>query len=277
MTGLRYLVRVSGPDIPGFERRYRWLYPALTPVIRATWRSAAVLVAKCESEASMIRAVDDSIGIRIIPNGVDVGAFPQGGRDASGPVRLLCVARLIERKGQHDLLKALRSLIERGIDARLELVGEGDARGSLEQLASSLGVRHLVHFAGYVPRDAIPRKYADADIFVLPSYNEGMSVATLEAMASGLPVIVTRVGGVDELVAEGVNGLTFDWGDVDALVSCLDVLARDPDRRRRLGQASRVRATAFSWQRMTRAYVELLDELGSVQAAQAQRSHPIVS
>jgi len=122
-----------------------------------------------------------------------------------------------------------------------------------------------------VPREQIAARYAGAHVFALPSYNEGMSVATLEAMAAGLPVVVTRTGGAAELVAEGVNGWSFAWGDVDALTGHLRRLAADRDLARRMGAASRARAAAFSWDAAARRYLELFQALAPHAAGIAAR------
>nr|HID13062.1 glycosyltransferase family 4 protein [Anaerolineae bacterium] len=202
LAGLRYLVRVCGPDIPGFERRYSLIYPLLSPIIRAVWHGAETVVAKCQGEAEMIRAVDDNVRISLIPNGVDLAAFPPGDPiPDDGPLRLLCVARLIERKGQRHLIEAVKRLTDNGIAVTLDLVGTGDARAAYEARVRELGLGERVRFAGYVPREEIAAYYMAAHVFVLPSYNEGMSVATLEAMAAGLPIVVTRTGGTADLVS----------------------------------------------------------------------------
>jgi phosphatidylinositol alpha-1,6-mannosyltransferase len=247
LSGLPYIVRVCGPDIPGFERRYGALYPVLKPVIRAIWRDAAAVVAKCDGEADMIRAVDPAIAVRLVPNGVQLDAFSPAAIPHGGPLRVLCVARLIERKGQQHLLAATRRLMDEGLDLAVELVGTGDAEPELRGLVARLGLEDCVTFAGYVPRERIAERYAAAHVFVLPSYNEGMSVATLEAMAAGLPLLVTRTGGTVELVAEGVNGLTFAWADIDTLAAHLRRLADDRGLARQMGAASRARARAFTW------------------------------
>lgn len=261
LTGLPYLVRVCGPDIPGFEQRYGPLYPILTPLIKAVWHAAERVVAKCEGEATMIRAVSPDLTVELIPNGVDIAAFPPAPLTDDGPLRVICVARLIERKGQAHLIEALRRLTAEGRDVRLELVGEGDARTMYEDLAQRLGVADRVTFTGYVPRERIAAHYAAAHVFVLPSYNEGMSVATLEAMAAGLPVIVTRTGGTAELVAEGVNGWSFAWADVEALTAHLRRLTTDRELVRRMGAASRRRAADFSWDTAAQRYLTLFREI----------------
>ena len=258
LAGLRYLVRVCGPDIPGFEQRYSLLYPILTPLIRATWRASDFVVAKCEGEAEMVRAVDRTPQIELVPNGVDLEMFsPAHPIPEQGPFRLLCVARLIERKGQHHLIQAVKRLIDHGIDVRVEFIGTGDAQNANQNQARELGISDRVCFVGYVPREEIAAHYAAAHVFVLPSYNEGMSVATLEAMGAGLPVIVTRTGGTAELVKDGVNGLTFDWADIDTLVAHLRYLATNRAIARSMGAASRVRASTFSWDQATETFLGL--------------------
>lgn len=258
LTGLPYIVRVCGPDIPGFEQRYGALYKLLTPLIRATWRGAHSVVAKCGGESEMVRRVDPQISPINIANGVDAESFKPGAPIPDmGPLRLICVARLIERKGQHHLIRAVKQITDGGFDVTLELIGTGDAHSANEQLARELGVTERVRFLGYVPREQIAHYYANAHVFVLASFNEGMSVATLEAMAAGLPVVVTRTPGTRELVQEGVNGLTLDWGDTDRLVSHLRYLAEHRALARRMGVASRARALAFSWDTAANRFLEL--------------------
>ncbi len=262
LQGLRYIVRVGGPDIPGFERRYRMLYPLLTPLIRLIWHHSETIVAKCDGEAAMIREVDRKAKICIIPNGVDLDDFPQtDSLGANGPLRLICVGRLIERKGQSLLIEAVKRLTNEGIDVSLNLVGTGDAQETYEAQARSLGVESRVHFFGYVPREEIAKYYSAAQLFILPSYNEGMSVATLEAMAAGLPLIVTRTPGAAQMIDEGVNGWTFSWGDVESLMGHVRRLAMDRSLLERLGRASRARASRFSWDRVFEAYLTLFEQI----------------
>ena len=261
LCGLPYLVRVSGPDIPGFEERYARLYPILTPIIRSVWRNATMVVAKCHGEATMIRRVDPSITPVLAPNGVDVRAFRMAAPRNNGPLRIICVARLIERKGQRHLLAALRRLRDAGVTATVKFVGTGDAAQAYRAEADRLGIADLVTFTGYVPRERIADHYADADVFVLPSHNEGMSVATLEAMAAGLPLVVTRTGGTAELVQEGENGLTFAWGDVETLAQHLAYLAANREVVRQMGAASRRRAERMSWDAVAARYLEIFDRM----------------
>ena len=261
-TGLCYVVRVCGPDIPGFEQRYQSIHLLLSPLIRRVWRSAARVVAKSKREVELIHALDPDLTCLLIPNGVDVTTFkPNQVIAETGPLRILCVGRLIERKGQHHLIDAVKRLTDEGIDVRLSLIGTGDARSDDEAQAVRIGVADRVQFFGYVPREKIAEYYAAANVFVLPSYNEGMSVALLEAMASGLAVVVTPTGGTPELVEPEINGLIFDWGDVDGLTSHLRRLARDRSLVKRMGGASRMRASNYSWNRAALSYIDVLQQL----------------
>ncbi|PDV99800.1 glycosyltransferase family 4 protein [Candidatus Chloroploca asiatica] len=259
LTGLPYLVRVCGPDIPGFERRYGPLYPVLTPVIKAIWLGASHLVAKCQGEAEMMLAVAPGLTIDLIPNGVDLAQFPQAPIHDDGPLHLLSVARLIERKGQHHLIEAVRRLVAEGYDVVLELVGTGDAEPALREQAEQAGVSQRVQFAGYVPREAIPGRYAAAHVFVLASFNEGMSVATLESMAAGLPAVVTKTSGTDELIDDGVSGFRFAWADLEALTEYLRHFANDRTLARQMGDAARMRARAFTWEHAAARYLAIFE------------------
>jgi phosphatidyl-myo-inositol dimannoside synthase len=118
-----------------------------------------------------------------------------------------------------------------------------------------------VTFSGYVPREQIAQHYSKAHVFVLPSDNEGMSVSTLEAMAAGLPLVVSRTGGTDELVDEGGNGLTFASDDVPGLIAVLRRLAGDPDAVARMGRASLEKARLFTWDHAALAYSGLFENM----------------
>jgi phosphatidylinositol alpha-1,6-mannosyltransferase len=258
ISGLPYILRVSGPDIPGFEERYKNLYPVLKPVIRSIWKNAEIVIAKCSAEAEMIHEIDPNVGVAIIPNGVDTDQYIPGEPiPDEGPLKLICVARLIKRKGQHHLIEAINRITLQGIDIRLYLVGSGDAEGELRELIATLQIEDQVKFLGYIPREEIPVYYSQAHVFVLPSYNEGMSVATLEAMASGLPVIVSRTPGTEELVIEGENGLIFEWGDIDLLTQHLLKLDSDRTLARQMALGSRIQAHKFSWDTSSKKFIRL--------------------
>jgi phosphatidylinositol alpha-1,6-mannosyltransferase len=258
LYNLSYMVWVSGPDIPGFENRYRHLYPPLMPLLRRIWRHANPLIAKCQEEVDMIRAVDPDLTVEIIPNGAELADFtPRAIPSQKKHLSIICVARLIERKGQHHLIKAVKQLLDEGIDVKAVLLGAGDALDQYRALSKKLGIVESVEFLGYIPRKDLNKFYNEADVFVLASFNEGMSLAALEAMAAGLPLVVSRTGGTSMLVEEGINGFTFDWADIDSLVDHLRKFAKKRELVSKMGIESRSRAEAFSWPRIADRYLNL--------------------
>jgi len=264
---LPYLVVVSGPDIPGFEQRYHHLYKFITPLIRAVWRQASPLIVQSQEEAALVHTVVMNQPLEIIPNGVDISRFKPGPPiPDDGPLKILCVARLIERKGQHHLIQVVKRLLEEGVEVDLSLAGTGDSLGMCQKLVEDLGITNRVHFLGVVPRNEMPGVYAAAHVFTLPSFNEGMSMAALEAMGAGLPLILTHTGGTSELVEEGLNGFIHNWEDMEALMGHLRRLAQDRPLARRMGDASRQRAEQFSWEGISERYLGLFARLSKLEA-----------
>jgi glycosyltransferase involved in cell wall biosynthesis len=262
-AGLPYVVSLQGPDVPGFEDRYRLVYRVLTPFIRQVWWRAAAVLAISQRHRALAWQTMPGLPIDIIYNGVDLSQFTpvdHATRAEEAPVRILCAARLIERKGQHHLLAAAQLLKARGVDHfTIVFAGTGDFEPALRQQAEQSGLAAHVEFLGFVPRTAMPDVYAQADIFCLPSFNEGMSMALLEAMASGLPVVVTETGGVDELI-DG-NGLVVPWANPVRLADSLAELVGSRAQRTQLGARGRTIAAGFTWPAIARQYLALFDRV----------------
>lgn len=144
------------------------------------------------------------------------------------------VGRMTAVKRVPDVLEAFRLLRARGVDAALCLVGDGPDREEIEEHASRLGVIRHTLFVGY--QDQVGSWYDAFDVLVLPSANEGTPVVAIEALAAGCPVVATRVGGVPDVVEDGVTGYLVEPRDTQALADRLEQLARDPELRSRLGE-----------------------------------------
>jgi len=159
------------------------------------------------------------------------------------------VGRMTAVKRTDDLLETLRVLVDLGVDARLCLVGDGPDRDPLEQRASQLGVVQRCLFVGY--QEDVAPFYDAFDALLLPSANEGTPVSVIEALAAGCPVVATRVGGVPDVVRDGVDGFLAEVGDVETLARHLAELAADPERRRQMGESGRARVlTRYSVERL---------------------------
>jgi glycosyltransferase involved in cell wall biosynthesis len=149
------------------------------------------------------------------------------------------VGRMTAVKRTDDVLRALERLVEGGVDAYLLLVGDGPDREHLEQYAHELGVTKRCLFLGY--QEDVARFYSAIDAVLLPSANEGTPVSVIEGLAAERPAVATRVGGVPDVVREGIDGFLVDVGDAQALADRLADLAADPKRRAQMGADGRAR------------------------------------
>lgn len=154
-------------------------------------------------------------------------------------IRLLFVGRLTAIKGIRVLLDAFAKARAANPALHLTFVGDGDDRAHLEALAAPLG--DAVHFAGYQSQDAVADALANADIFVLPSFAEGVPVVLMEAMASRTPTITSLVAGIPELVEDGVTGYLVPPGDAETLAARIITLAADPELRAEMGERGRAK------------------------------------
>jgi glycosyltransferase involved in cell wall biosynthesis len=210
--------------------------------------------------------------IRVVPNGVNTAALdaarpgPEVRRELGLPdqARVIGLVGRLDHwgKGHKELFAALASLKAR-YPIHALIVGGGRRQAEIKQAAADLGLATEVHFLG--SRRDVPDLLQALDIFVLPSYSEGLSLALLEAMAAGLPVIATRVGGNPELVTDGVTGLLIPPKDAEALAQALERLLADPSQAHTLGQNARSLVVAnYSLERLAREinaiYAELADK-----------------
>lgn len=196
--------------------------------------------------------------VATVHNGLDLAPFLENADRASARERLGVpadavvlgqAARFAPQKGQERLLAAAVPVLERVPGAHLVLAGDGPLLDPVRRQASLTSVAERVHFPGYVTD--VPGFLAALDVFVSAPLSEGLGNAAIEAMATGLPVVSTAVGGVPEVVEDGVTGLLARPGDAEALTDAMARLARDPALRMRLGEAGRERAVEqFSQDRM---------------------------
>ncbi len=178
-------------------------------------------------------------------------------QEHDGPLRVLSIGRLHWKKGFDDGLRAVASLIASGRTIEYRIAGEGPEREKLSFLAHQLGLVPHATFLGLGGQEEIKDQLVWADVLLLPSLSEGISNAVLEAMAAGLPVIATRCGGMDEVIAPGEDGFLVDIGDTENMHDCLAQIADDRALGARLGAAGKVRAAAeFDLGRQVRIFAE---------------------
>ena len=229
-----------------------WHYHAsMNPGLRAYYREilsedevktlgaadAVVVLAPCIAEGAR-DLLGPRASVHVIPNWVALPGVPRELTEQE-TYTVGALGRLVPNKGFEDLIEALALCRDRGNTVRCLVAGDGPLRGDLEALAARREVQSEVEFVGPVPPDRVDDFLARLDVLVMPSLSEGMPMAVLQAMASGLPVVGTAVGGTAELVRPGTSGLLVPPGDSAALADALAELAGDPERRRRMGEAGR--------------------------------------
>ena len=231
-------------------------------------RASAWIAVSRELKQAMLAAGIPAARVHLLPNGVDTTRFAPAGREASrrhlglapDGVRVVFVGRLVPEKELATLLEAWKVVTDKVEGAWLDLVGSGPLAGELAKQSRRLGIADTVVFHG--ERPGVERYLQAADCFVLPSSVEGMSNALLEAMATGLPVVATRIGGTEQLVTDGVNGWLVSPGDADELARAICAVLGDATRARQNGARGRRRVESrYGIERIAARYVAMYDAL----------------
>lgn len=210
--------------------------------IRAAIRASDIIIAVSNESARQLREITDAPHIAVVPNAIDVSAFNHSPekRCDDGAVRLLFVGAVGKLKGERDLLKALAILRVDKSNLKVSLLGYGAE--NLQSYCEQLKIENYIEFAGAVSMDERIGYFRAADIFVLPTYAEAMPMSVIEAMAAGLPVISTTVGGIPEMIADGTDGFLIAPGDVNALAEKISFLIENENVRLEVGKRARKKA-----------------------------------
>ena len=257
LTGIPYSFTAHGSDLHVDRRMLDAKVSEASFVVAVSSYNRSLILEECGQE--------HADKVVVIHCGADPSVFatPRDGAPASNgrakasaggskkpAIRVVCVASLEEVKGHRFLLQACRLLLDSGVDVRCDLAGGGSRREPLERLVDELRLRDRVRLHGALPRPEVGRLVAEADVAVLASYptkdgrREGIPVALMEAMMSGLPVVASGLSGIPELVDHGRTGYLVAPGDPWSLAARLEALAASPDLRRRMGAAGRSKVAA---------------------------------
>ncbi len=240
LTGISYSITTHAKDL--FLGN-----PLLSPKLHERICRARFVVANSDFSAKHLRAsVSGQTEIHTVYNGLDLGAFPLRKTLPAEPF-ILSVGRLVEKKGFSDLITACQLLKQRGINFTCELVGTGQLSTTLKQQIRNCGVGDRVIMLGPLPQELLRRHYERARVFALPCIEatdgdrDILPNVLKEAMAVGVPVVTTRLDGIEELIEDGVSGLVVAPGDTQALAEKLELLLCDAPLGQRLaGQGRRV-------------------------------------
>lgn len=242
----------GAPGVLGKYRRWVLRKSARVAVLSESWRPLAS------------QYIDDS-KLRVILNPI-----PEVGPEAppatsDGPVRVLYLAHLIQRKGYPDLIRAFAGVFRVNPDCKLVFAGSGETQEALD-LCIELGIEDAVEFLGWIGEAQRSEELRKARIFVLPSYQEGLPMGVLEAMAFGLALVTTPVGGIGDVVFDQENGVLVPPGDVSELENALLGLVQDPEKCRRLGAKAQEDVRQFTAENVGKLWIDLYDELAVAQS-----------
>lgn len=242
-----YIVSFRGAEEPGYEKRHDLFLRLIKPLLNLVYSRAKSLDANSQYLKQLVLQFFPGLKIKVIHNGVDTTQFFPAKKPVNQPI-ILCTSRLAPRKGVEYLIQALALVPQ----AKLLLAGSGKLEPKIKQLVNKLRLTPRVKFLGVVPHDQLPAIYRQAKLFVLPSLSESFSNGLLEAIASGLPVVATNIGGNPELVNKN-NGILVPPENSQALAkSIIEALTKpwpkiEPDKK-------------FSWKQSAKEYWQVYQE-----------------
>jgi glycosyltransferase involved in cell wall biosynthesis len=250
------LVTAHLGDVPGgvpektgrwFRLVYRWTH--------GIWRNASAVVAVSE-HTRQLALRHYPVSIEVIPNGVELKSIPAGEPPVGDPPRLIFAGRFQPQKNLPMLVRSLAAI--KDLEWMCELVGDGPQATLVDRMLRELGLDQRVERTGWIDPAEVEARMHQSDILVMPSRSEGLPVIGIQALAAGLAIVATRVGGLTELVEDGVNGRSSDPGNeadfIEGLRWCLE------NRRRLSGlkRASRRKAAAYDLDTVAERYEQVL-------------------
>lgn len=262
----------SSPDVPSIVK-------AFSPDVFLAKRVAQTTVLNSKIEDVFAGRGVARSSLRVVPNGVDIDRFGDIDPDAKARVRekyglgdgpsLLFVGTLMPRKGVTEFVRALDTVInEQGHEATVVLAGEADLdTGYVERVESLIASARLgsnIRMPGFVPAEDLPALYHEADLFVVPSLEEGFGMTAIEAMAAGTPVVGTRVGALPDIVDPGETGALASPGDADDLATAIDTGLELAERKESIIESAvRSRADDYSWPSVASEFGSVYEEVNT--------------
>ncbi len=261
-----YITSALGADVPGFnigDKRLNLYHGVTKSLSKAVWNNSDYVVANSPALQTICKQFSPRQDIKVITNGVDSEVFyPKSNYQTNqNEVQLLYVSRLTLQKGIWTLIKACGILSQKGIvNFKLTIVGEGHLKDEMFSLIDKYKIRDKINFLGWKKLEELPDIYRSADIFILPSVMEGMASVTLQAIASGLPIIVSRVEGNEDVLEEGYNGLSAEYNNPTDFADAIEKLIKQPELRKKMSKNSIEKSKQFTWESIAKKYLELYEK-----------------
>jgi glycosyltransferase involved in cell wall biosynthesis len=255
-----YIVSLRGGDVPGFLPKNLKYYHLLTNgLTKLIWKNSISIIANSEGLKELAQKTAQSIkkNVAVVPNGVDANIFNSPDQiNVMNKIKLLFVGRLVVQKRVGCLIHVLKDVINDGLtNIYCEIIGDGPLKIELLTLARRYEIEKHVKFLGWVDRNCLAKYYQNADIFVLPSSDEGMPNVLLEAMACALPIIASNIPGNNELVKHEFNGILFS--NRRGFAKAIRELAKNKKMIQKMGKNSLELSKRYSWLVVAEMYVNI--------------------
>lgn len=265
ITGIPHITSIHGTDIH-LVHSHKLAYPLIRLITKYSNNITTNSSHTCRLLQDIVR--QNMTKNRVIPMGIFPEEFsPKPHFINKGQKKILFIGRLIAWKGTSILIRSLKKIYVKDPSILLFIVGDGPEKQSLENLANDLDITENVCFLGNLPRKELQLCYKNASVFVLPSIihknqTEGLGVVLLEAMASGVPVIGSNIGGIPDIIKDGVNGLLVPPGDPDALAAAIINILDNSDLSERFRDAGlKTINEKFSWDKISDQFIEIYQKL----------------
>lgn len=258
LTGVPYVLTAHLGDVPGgvpekTGRWFRWIFPFTPPI----WRDARRVAAVSEHTRRLALA-HYPVDIRVIPNGTDLCELDPGQIRVNNPPQIVFAGRFMPQKNPLQLVSSLTEV--RDLPWRCLMLGDGPLRSEVESAIRQAGLESRFELPGWVTPEQVLEGFARSDILFMPSLSEGLPVVGVRAVALGLAVVASRVGGFLDLVDPEVNGQLIDIDDPGGYAGALRDLLIDPDHLQAAREASRRKSAQFDIERVVDAYISLFAE-----------------
>lgn len=259
LRSLPGIISVCGADVPGHDpNRFPILYHIVRPIVKKIWNHAQHVICNSHDLRNEVLSISPKLSVDIIPNGIDCDRFKPLAhpKSVSDGLTLLYVGRLIPLKRIDIVIQAVAQLRDQAKQVTFHIIGSGEQQRELQHLVTHLKLEDYVKFGGNIDYEHIHTIYRQADIYIQLSIVEGMSNSILEALASGLPVITSNVGGASTFMEN--NGALLEQPTAEAVVRCIDEYLHNPALLKEHGQQSRRIAERYRLDHIVQQYTNQL-------------------
>ena len=258
-----YVVVLHGSDVPGYQPdRFKLIHVPMQVVSRMVWKHAKNVVAVGQPLKELAQKTWNG-KISVIPNGVDLNIFTPADQkqfpDSTSLIKFAYPAQLIPRKGIQYLIQAISLLSEAHKDrVKINIYGTGPYKAELEKMIEGLGLNEQLQLCGLIEKDDMCQTLQSNDMFIMSSLQEGLPLSLLEAMACGLPPIVTRVGDIESVITNNQDGILIQPASQEDIKDALEKVLNTPSLIPEMRDKTIERSHAFSWDKIWQQYKEMM-------------------